>query len=209
MTPAPQRTPGILPICPPARKPLPHEIEHSVPVQVRRSSRIRGNARPRADSRAIQQRRLGHIPEEKIEPPLKPSDSISNSPETSTASKVLGLASQTLDSSVEEFLAPNAGPRGEFPAVGTKAPVPRGRERAETMGAAARDYYRLQGEDPDKYNYQRGQQNFEFISRTFGDPHPRALGVTIAKWLSSIEETMSVEQQAMTVRGMEKFWLIR
>lgn len=209
MAPAQQRTPGILPICPPARKPLPYQTEQFVPVQARRSSRVRGNARPRADSRALQQRRLGHIPEEKIEPPLRPIDSISNSPETSTARKVLAVASQALDPSVEDFLASNAGPRGEFPPIGTGAPAPRGRERAETMGAAARDYYRLQGEDPDKYDFQRGQQNFEFISRTFGDPLHRDLPGTISKWLWRIEETMSVEQQVLAVRGMKKFWLIR
>lgn len=209
MTPAPQRIPGILPICPPARKPLPNDIEHSVPVQVRRSSRIRDNARPRTESRALQQRRLGLIADEKIEPLVKPTDSLSNSPETSTATKLLGMVGQALNSSAENYLAPNAGPRGEFPDIGTGSPAQRGKERMNTMGAAARDYYRLQGEDPDKYDYQQGRQNFELISRTFGDPLPRDLALAVANWLYSLEETRTLEQQAVAVRGMERHWLVR
>jgi len=209
MTATKQRTPGILPICPPRRKPLPHEIQHPAPAIVRRSSRIRDNARPRAESRALEQRRLGLIADEKIEPPLRPTDSISNSPETTTASNVLELASRAVNSSVEDFLAPKAGPGGEFPAVGTKLPAQQGRARAETMGAAAKDYYRLQGEDPDQYDYQRGQQNFEFISRTFEDPRPVDLPVTVKKWLYGIEETKTLKEQQMVVQGMKRFWLLR
>jgi hypothetical protein len=209
MTSAQKRTPGILPICPPRRKPLPHEIQHPAPAIVRRSSRIRDNARPRAESRALEQRRLGLIADEKIEPPLRPTDSISNSPETTTASNVLELASRAVISSVEDFLAPKAGPGGEFPAVGTRSPVQQGRARAETMGAAARDYYRLQGEDPDQYDYQRGQQDFEYISRTCGDPRPVDLPVTVRKWLFDLEETETLKEQEMAVRGMKRFWLLR
>jgi len=176
---------------------------------VRRSSRIRDNARPRAESRALEQRRLGLIADEKIEPPLRPTDSIANSPETTTAGNVPELASRALKSSVEDFLAPKAGPKGEFPAVGTKSPAQQGRARAETMGAAARDYYRLQGEDPDQHDYQRGKQDFEFISRTFGDPRPVDLPVTVRKWLFDLEETKTLKEQEMAVRGMKRFWLMR
>jgi len=209
MTSTQQRTPGILPICPPSRKPLPHEIQHPKPALVRRSSRLMNNARPRADSRALEQRRLGLIADEKIEPVLKPTDSISNSPETTTVSNVRGLEVRALNPSVEDFLAPNAGSRGEFPAVGTRLPAQQGRGRAPTMGAAARDYYRLQNEDPDKYNLPRVEQDFAFVSRNFGDPRPVELRVTIEKWLWGIEETQTLEQQEMTVRGMKRFWLIR
>jgi len=114
-----------------------------------------------------------------------------------------------LKSSVEDFLAPKAGPKGEFPAVGTKSPAQQGRARAETMGAAARDYYRLQGEDPDQHDYQRGKQDFEFISRTFGDPRPVDLPVTVRKWLFDLEETKTLKEQEMAVRGMKRFWLMR